>query len=103
MFSRKHYDPMTFELWYHGNHEDLEQEFASLAASERAPQDCDECNGEGHLECNLEHDHECGECEGTGQIAMTLWNYAMDEFRTQVSRDKVRLADYNAFMKEHCA
>lgn len=30
--------------------------------------DCPECDGVGHVECNLGHEHDCEECESLGEI-----------------------------------
>lgn len=29
---------------------------------------CEECGGEGVLECDLGHEHDCSECDGEGQL-----------------------------------
>lgn len=32
------------------------------------PKECNNCNGDGYLMCDLDHDHECDACYGSGEI-----------------------------------
>lgn len=92
--------PIPFNVWYSENKEDLDQQFQSMKFV--GDSDCETCDGDGVLECDLSHDHECDECDGSGKIEQTydeaLYDFGLDEYHAQVAKDKERVKVYEGAM-----
>lgn len=50
---------ITFEEW-------LMQQ-ATAGDADALPVKCEDCNGDGVVECNLGHEHDCDKCDGEGE------------------------------------
>jgi excinuclease UvrABC ATPase subunit len=105
MSSPTKFEPIPFYIWFQENRADIEKEFGPL--SENEVERCEECRGDGFIECNLGHEHECEECDGEGKRRLTgeqvLEDYAQDAYNAQVSKDMATVKRYLKEMEENHA
>ena len=93
------YDTVPFSHWFALNKPELEAKFKEgYGDAKDTSQECEECGGNGSVECDLGQDHDCMECEGSGQVEVTYEEsfsaYAYDQYSAQVAQDRQKVKKY---------
>lgn len=85
----------TFKYWKSL----LDPEYVSEVESEIQMLSCNECSGDGIVECEYGHEHPCPDCDGTGESDEVDEKVLLKEYRDTVRADVLKYS--RVIGKEH--